>query len=643
MGKEKSGVNYFQGKIEEIKKDIALIRRGLGLVSEFTPRYLLHSFLRAAEDALSPFIGLYFGALILDEGASPDRDLRHMLLMVLYMCAGMFLLEFAKIFSDKRINVNAEISAAWEEIALNTKSFDLDYMDLENPALRDTRESFFSNREYAGLAYLMWSLNYLMQSVFQVVVAAVMLAGLFTLRSPLPLHGALAVFDSPWMAAAMAALLAASTVYLTIAIRRNSQKRHELYKDMPKEERTLHYYLNEYLDDSKAGKDLRIYGQQNIIVKSSREIFEKYTKLRQKLSLLWLGEEYRTSMTEAAMQGIVFLWVAMRALGGAFGVGSVVKYIGLMERLIGGVTACVGNLEWLRSNNKLLSDLFDYLDRPTLMQKEGRPVDRSIERHEIAFCDVSFRYPGQEDFALRNLSLKFQAGERMAVVGRNGSGKTTMIKLLCRLYEPTEGKITLDGTDIRELDYAQYQALFSVVFQDFRLFSFGLGQNVAANDSYDEAKATDCIEKAGLGERLQGFADGLGTAIYKDFDENGVEISGGEAQKIAIARALYKDAPFMILDEPTAALDPLAEYEIYSRFDEIVGCKTAVYISHRLSSCRFCDRIVVFEQGSLVQSGSHEALLAEEGGIYASLWNAQAKYYEEQALAEGKFREELHS
>jgi len=181
--------------------------------------------------------------------------------------------------------------------------------------------------------------------------------------------------------------------------------------------------------------------------------------------------------------------------------------------------------------------------------------------------------------------------------------------------------------DIREVDYEQYQALFSVVFQDFRLFSFGLGQNVAAGDTYDAQRAADCLEKAGMNERLQTLPDGLETAIYKDFDENGVEVSGGEAQKIAIARALYKDAPFVILDEPTAALDPIAEHEIYARFDEIIGEKTAVYISHRLSSCRFCHKIAVLKDGELAQIGSHEELLADTDGPYARLWNAQAQYY----------------
>lgn len=223
--------------------------------------------------------------------------------------------------------------------------------------------------------------------------------------------------------------------------------------------------------------------------------------------------------------------------------------------------------------------------------------------------------------------MKVRIGKRLAVVGRNGSGKTTFIKLLCRLYDPTEGEILLNGINIRKYNYLDYMSIFSVVFQDFKLFAFSLGQNVAAGVDYDKERAETCLIKAGFGERLAMMPEGTETYLYRDFCDNGVDISGGEAQKIAIARALYKDSPFIVLDEPTAALDPVAEAEIYSKFGEIVEDKTAIYISHRLSSCRFCDDILVFDEGRIVQQGSHDRLVADGGGKYYELWNAQAQYY----------------
>lgn len=209
----------------------------------------------------------------------------------------------------------------------------------------------------------------------------------------------------------------------------------------------------------------------------------------------------------------------------------------------------------------------------------------------------------------------------------NGSGKTTFIKLLCRLYDPTEGEILLNGIDIRKYNYTEYLSIFSVVFQDFHLFAYQLGQNVAGQIDYNSRQVKDCLSKSGFSQRLSCLPHGLDTYLYKNFVQEGVNISGGESQKIALARALYKDAHFIILDEPTAALDPIAEAEIYSKFNDIADNKTAIYISHRLSSCRFCDEILVFHQGHIVQQGSHNQLVEDKNGKYHQLWQAQAQYY----------------
>lgn len=252
---------------------------------------------------------------------------------------------------------------------------------------------------------------------------------------------------------------------------------------------------------------------------------------------------------------------------------------------------------------------------------------RRDKKYDIEFRNVSFKYAGSDSYALKNVNLTLNVGERLAVVGMNGSGKTTFIKLMCRLYDPTEGEIYMNDFNVRKYDYRQYLDLFSVVFQDYTLLALPLGNNVSSDVKWDNDKAERCLRDVGFGERYDHMPKGLDTPLYKNFDDEGVTVSGGEAQKIALARALYKDAPFIILDEPTAALDPIAEVEIYTKFDKIVGEKTAIYISHRLSSCRFCDKIAVFDNGELVQVGSHEELLADVNGKYHELWTAQAQYY----------------
>ena len=337
------------------------------------------------------------------------------------------------------------------------------------------------------------------------------------------------------------------------------------------------------------------------------------------------------NLVMGAMQGVitaaVYVFVAVRAFGGALPADELVKIIGCVPIITSSLME-LGQLPYLinstLANIGYLRKVYEY---PTERHMGTLPVEkRNDNQYDIEFKHVSFKYPGTDAYALKDVSLKLKIGEHLAFVGHNGSGKSTFIKLLCRLYDPTEGEITLNGIDIRKYDIDEYMSLFGVVFQDFSLFSVPLSQNVTTSVEFDRKKLLDVLDKAGIGERVQQLPHKEDTVLYKDFDEDGVEISGGEAQKLAIARALYRDAPFVVLDEPTAALDPISEFEIYRRFNNFTDGKTAIYISHRLSSCRFCDKIIVFQEGQIVQQGSHETLLAQ-GGAYSALWHAQAKYY----------------
>jgi len=385
--------------------------------------------------------------------------------------------------------------------------------------------------------------------------------------------------------------------------------------------------------DRRRSADIRMYNQQHLISaywNNGSDAFSAEGTLgklaRGKLGVL---SGFSVCMT-ALTTGFVYVFTCMKALGGAFDAGMITQYVGAATALAANVYGLLEVMGAMKTNTPYLEKTFEFLDIPNAMYQGSLTTEkRSDRQYEVEFRNVSFRYPGSEKWALRNVSMKFRVGKRLAIVGENGSGKTTFIKLLCRLYDPQEGQILLNGIDIRKYNYRDYMDVFSIVFQDFQLLSQPLGQNVAGRTDYDEQRVRKALTDAGFGERLSAMPDGLNTYLYKDFAENGVEISGGEAQKIAIARALYKDAPFIILDEPTAALDPIAEAEIYMRFNDISGDKTAVYISHRLSSCKFCDEIAVFHHGSVIQKGSHESLLADTSGKYYELWHAQAQYYTE--------------
>lgn len=321
-------------------------------------------------------------------------------------------------------------------------------------------------------------------------------------------------------------------------------------------------------------------------------------------------------------------FVGIRAVGGAVSIGEVSLYVGVLTSFSDNVSEFFGAFNWLEVMNQYMGNFTSLLSLKNEKYEGTLPIEKRLDNeYELEFNNVSFHYPNNEELVLKNITAKIHVGRKLAIVGKNGSGKSTFIKLLCRLYDPTEGEILLNGIDIRKYDYDEYRQIFGVVFQDFRLFSFPVAQNVAASTEYDEQKVWHALRQAGMEERVREMKDGMDTVLYKQGEE-GVEISGGEAQKLAIARALYRDAPVVILDEPTAALDPVSELEIYERFDEMVEHKTAIYISHRMSSCRFCENILVFDRGDIIQMGSHDDL-AESGGLYQELWEAQAQYYKD--------------
>ena len=393
--------------------------------------------------------------------------------------------------------------------------------------------------------------------------------------------------------------------------------------------RIFRYYTGDYVGNYRAGKDIRLYAEQELI---SRNMMSGVPQTKRAIAKMnwgytkWgISEQTAGTLTNLG----VYLLVALRCIAGCFGMGNILKYSGGILNLTYGISGMIENLSYLRAKNDCLEAMFAYLDLPNKMElSDGKMPDMINGNYTFEFKNVSFRYPDTDFYALKNLNLTFTTGQRLAVVGQNGSGKSTFIKLLCRMYDVTEGEILCNGMNIKSIRYEDYTGFFAVVFQDFSLFSLPLGQNVAASKEYNRKKAERCLYTVGFGDRLKTLEKGLDTCLYRDFDDSGIEISGGEAQKIAFSRALYRASPVLILDEPTAALDLAAESEIYKNFDGITQDKTAVFISHHLSSCRFCGDILVFRQGQLVERGSHEALLSDAGGEYHALWRAQAQYYE---------------
>ncbi len=606
-------------------KSISSNKRALRLIWDkqrwFIPAIVLNNLF----GNLAPFFTLYISAFIINELAGARDVARLTMLVAVTVCANLVIVIISSLL--RRFEALQEKLLNQQELHMwAEKMLGMDYPNMENAEIQQKRRQVVENTfiDWGGIFALITCIKKLCGQTVNIVLAIALSLGLIGY-----IVGNYESFAAMYLLIIIAALLVVYIFITKIAAKRYVQMI-EVFKERIVEANKVWLGYQYY----EMGKDVRLYNMMPIYKDKNKIIYQLFESNFEKLQTMQLMGDLPKTVISQGINFSVYAFVCLNAARGLIPIGNVITYIGYMARLIPAVSEMFGTLLTFSANERLLDLYFEVLDTPNEMYPGSLTVEkRQDNQYEIEFRNVSFKYPGASSYALRNLNMKLHVGQRMAVVGMNGSGKTTMIKLLCRLYDPTEGEITLNGIDIRKYDYAEYLSIFSVVFQDFKLFSFPLGQNVATSVEVDAARAGDCLNKAGMTLRLETMPKGLDTPLYKDFEEDGVEISGGEAQKIALARALYKGAPFIVLDEPTSALDPIAEYEIYSTFNEIVGDKTAIYISHRLSSCRFCDDIAVFHEGSLIQRGSHDTLIADDRGKYHELWYAQAQYYDEKAAS----------
>lgn len=612
-------------------KTVQLSLRGFRVWWRENPRLLISVLTCGVVSALTPYADIWLLARLIDEIAG-GRDPQTLTAYVMALMGTSAILSLLCAGLTRWKNV--QLSCLWhtQNKVFIEKLLSMDFADMDDSHVQELRSRIWQNTDSGGwgLYKLIYSFDAIIRSVMSMISAILLTASLFILPVTTD-SGELTILNHP----VFLLLLIVVMFGVTFAAPLLSVKAGSYWVKYADENqlgnRLFGFWLGNLGNDRSKALDVRIY-RQDILSRNNLKKYNPFiptSKLAKASRGAMGGYHALSGAVSQIFVGVAYIFVCLKALGGAFGVGSIVQYVSAVITLSSSLSMLIETFGDLRNNTPFLRTVFEFLDMPDKMDQGDMAVGiENNKGYEIEFRNVSFKYPGQEDYALRNVSMTFHAGQRMAVVGMNGSGKTTLIKLLCRLYDPTEGKILLNGLDIRKYNYCEYLQLFSVVFQDFKLLSFELGQNVAGSMDVDSDKADQCLRDAGFGIRLDKLPHGLSTALYKNFDENGVDISGGEAQKIALARALYKDAPFMILDEPTAALDPVAEFEVYNTMNDMIGSKTAVFISHRLSSCRFCQDIAVFHAGRLVQRGSHDALVNDTSGMYYRLWNAQAQYYD---------------
>lgn len=499
-------------------------------------------------------------------------------------------------------------------LKMNHKAMKIDYKHLENPEVMDCyqRAQNACNGNNAGVEGMMRN------SVSFVDALITVLFGITILSTM-----------NVWIVVLMLVL---SVLNFLIINRVNKVIKMSVWDPLAKWSRKR-WYMQQLTTDFGMAKDIRMFGLREWLTTKYREINQVFYEAQKKNATFWFWTSVSGNVFWLVSQVFVYAWLVRSIVRGELTIGNFSLYLASAGTFFEYVSTLLNRASDILARSREVDDFRSFMDLDGGDKERTGENLPKLDFYEFVFENVSFKYPRSERYALKNLNLTIKAGERLAVVGLNGAGKSTMIKLLLRLYEPTDGRILLNGVDIRLYDKESYFAVFAPVFQQVELFAFPIEENVSMKEGEKtiEEKVERCLEAVGLSEKIASLSSGIKTELLKIVHDDGVDLSGGEKQKLALARALYKDAPVVVLDEPTAALDALAEAKLYEDFDKLIGDKTAVYISHRLSSTQFCNHVAMFVDGEMVEYGKHTELM-ERGGAYAEMFKIQAQYYVEDVV-----------
>ena len=567
--------------------------------------YFIVRFLRLVVMTVMPFINIMVMPLIVDEMLT-TRSAEKIFKYVGFILASEFVLN---LLNGILGNVLERYTVKFEnyyKTLLSARIMELDFQLTEDKKALDQMELAKN-----GMTWYSGGLNGIVEPLFNMASALFTVVGVVIIVAT----------QAPILILITTAILVLSGL-INNKLNQIEQKQ---YAELSKTNR-IFGYLGWELTDFRYGKDIRLYGAKDMMVDKWNRFNDIMIGNWKTLADKQLPLNLLMTATDIIRDFGTYFYLGVLAITGRITIGIATQMFTAAGTFYGSMRNLVWNFQELNKRANYANEYVKFMDYPAAIQKGDKHVTPGP--HTFEFKDVSFSYPGADVEVLRNINLTLTPGEHLSVVGLNGAGKTTLVKLLCRLYDPTKGVILMDGVDIKEYDYEEYMTVFAPVFQDFKLFAFTMKENILMEKSEDDTQdVTTVLERVGLAEKLSTLSNGADTVVYKHFDKDGIEPSGGEQQKLAIARALYKNAPVVILDEPTAALDPMAEYDIYRQFDTLVHEKTAIYISHRLSSCQFCDKIAVFSEKELKEYGTHAELVNKPDGVYAKMFAAQAQYY----------------
>mgnify|MGYP001630161277 FL=1 len=566
--------------------------------------------LDSVKSTVQPFVLLIIPKYILDELAS-ERRVDVTLRYIAYYAAAvvgfnLISLIISRFGSDQSMKIDHRVA-----MDQHTKWLHMDYDKFENGRVRDLEARSVSAAEPR---------NFAEDKVLGFISNLIRLGGYTYII--MSLHPIMILF--------ILTVIAANT----LIARRSAKLGYEYTTAMTRLSRRFNYIFRTMVD-FKVGKDVRINGADSWLKSKYEKESEEYIRDHRAQQRKLLGINTLSDIIGLIQTVVMYGYCGYLAISGGITVGSFTVFLGALTAFTGTFNEFVKRFPALGLLSKYIDDYREFL---RCAEHEGKELETSDisalpEHCDIEFVNVSFKYPDTDRYVLKNINIKIKAGERLSIVGYNGAGKSTFIKLLCRFYKPTEGKILLGGVDISTYPLPEYRRRLAVVFQDYQLFYMSVRYNIVLNLEEDPERVRKALAESGILEKIEGLENGIDTSYGRILYYHSRDFSGGETQKIACARAYYRDSPIVILDEPTSALDPVAETQLYGRFNEIIGDKTAVYISHRLASVKFCDSIAVFADGELVERGTHAELL-KKNGIYADMFTKQAHYYIENGTDE---------
>jgi len=602
-----------------LKKNLPVISKTLKYFFSITKQYnkKIYGFysLKFVGEMLLKFKNIILPKFLLDElilvfnGASYEQHIKQIIFYVGIIVAIELICKLTMEYAQLNINMSAEFMRKHTNEIMAEKCMTMDFEQTEDPqALDQVRKAKEGMDWYSG------GVIGVLDCVYSIVLNIISFVGVIAI---------IAIYCPLLLPLQIIVLL-----LVTYLVSKNNKIQIQFHMDLSKINRVFSYIMYS-LTEFKYGKDIRMYDSVDMIDRKSKKYSNDTIDIVKKMIRKSMVNNNAIAVINCVRDGLSYLYIGILVIKKRITIGDFSMCASASGELFACLRNIVGGVQNIIKSCNYAHEFVALMEYPDAIVKGKEKVKNT--KHIIEFKNVGFKYPRSEQYVLKNINIKISSGEHLSVVGLNGAGKTTFIKLLCRLYDVTEGEILIDGINIQKYSEEEYRKLFAVVFQDFRLYAFSLAENITFKENtQDESVREDideCLRLSGMYDDAIKLENGMDTVLFKSFDEHGTELSGGQSQKVAISRALYKDSPIVILDEPTAALDPVAEYEIYRRFNDLVGGKTAIYISHRLSSCKFCDKIAVFAENTIKEYGTHEELITLNRGIYAEMFNQQAQYY----------------